>query len=222
MRIFAVLMPILFLGYTKDNDNIDLVISNPKIINVENGSIMLDHDILIKGNVIVSINPHKKDYDKSVKVIDAQNMYAIPGLWDMHVHAIWSEWFDVCNPLMVAYGVTGFREMWGELKLADTIRQKMAAGEIPFQRFIVAGGLVDGAIPIWPGSQMADNPERAIFLVDSLHKAGSDFIKVYSRLTPETFNAIAKRCKELNMKFAGHVPTKVNLLGRVQCRHVFY
>jgi hypothetical protein len=36
--------------------------------------------------------------------------------------------------------------------------------------------------------------------------------KVYSRLTPETFNAIAKRCKELNMKFAGHVPTKVNLV----------
>jgi len=205
-------MIILLFKVTAISQNPDLVISNPKILNVENGSVILDHDILVNGNVITGIVPHKKNYGKSVKVINAENLYAIPGLWDMHVHAVWPEWFDVCNPLMVAYGVTGFREMWGELKLADTIRKKMAEGKIPFQRFIIAGGLVDGAVPIWPGSQAADSPERGVQLVDSLYNAGADFIKVYSRLTPETFNAIAKRCNELHIKFAGHVPTKVNLV----------
>jgi hypothetical protein len=88
----------------------------------------------------------------------------------------------------------------------------MATGEIPFQRFILAGGLIDGSQPIWPGSQVADSPEKGIKLVDSLYKAGADFIKVYSRLTPENFDAIAKRCKELNIKFIGHVPQKVKLI----------
>jgi imidazolonepropionase-like amidohydrolase len=210
MKILFVLTAALFLGYK--NDNIDLVISNPKIINTEDGSLTLNHDILIKGNVIVNIAPHRNNYDRSVKIIDAHNMYAIPGLWDMHVHALWSGWFEICNPLMVAYGVTGFRDMWGELKFADTVRKKMVNDKIPFQRFILAGGLVDGARPIWPGSQVADNPERGVELVDSLYRAGADFIKVYSRLTPETFYAIAKRCRELNIKFLGHVPQKVKLI----------
>ncbi len=210
MKIIIVFIVTLFLGYK--NDNIDLVISNPKIINTEDGSITLNHDILIKGNVIVNIIPHRNKYDKSVKIIDARNMYAIPGLWDMHVHALWSEWFEVCNQLMVAYGVTGFRDMWGNLKFADRVRRKMANGEIPFQRFILAGGLIDGARPIWPGSQVADSPDKGIKLVDNLYKAGADFIKIYSRLTPETFNAIAKHCKELNIKFLGHVPQKIKLV----------
>jgi hypothetical protein len=212
MKMLSVLIIFLFLGHTNDYETIDLVISNPKIIDVENGSILLNHDILIRGNVIVGIVPHKKIYAKSIKLVDAQNMYAIPGLWDMHVHALYPGFFEISNLLMLANGVTGFRDMWGDMSLADTVKIKMQSGEIPFQRFIVAGGLVDGAIAIWPGSQVADSPERGIEIVDSLYKAGSDFIKVYSRLTPETFNAIAKRCKELNIKFAGHVPTKVNLV----------
>src|SRR4030095_7619451 len=210
MKVAYVFIVTLFLGH--QHQNIDLVISNPKIINTENGSITPNHDILIKGNVIVSIVPHSKNYNKSIQVIDASNMYAIPGLWDMHVHALWSGWFEICNPLMIAYGVIGFRDMWGDLKFADTVRIKMANGEIPFQRFILPGGLVDGAKPIWPGSQVADSPENGIKLVDSLYRAGANFIKVYSRLTLETFRAIAARCKELNIHFLGHVPQQVKLI----------
>ena len=212
MKLTLVLFSILLLLFPDKKENIDFVISNSKIINVEDGSVISDHDILIKGNIIVDIVPHRKTYYKSVKIIDANNLYSIPGLWDMHVHAIWPEWFEICNPLMTAYGVTGFRDTWGDLKLADTIRRRMAAGEIPFQRFILAGGLIDGFRPIWPTSQVADSPAEGIRLVDSLHKAGADFIKVYSRLKPEVFYAIAKRCKELNIKFAGHVPEKVRLI----------
>jgi len=210
MKFIIVFVTAFLLGY--GDQKIDIVISNPKIINTTDGSITINHDILIKGNSIVDIIPHRNKYDKSVKIIDATNLYAIPGLWDMHVHALWSGWFDICNPLMVAYGVTGFRDTWGELKFADTVRKKMARGEIPFQRFILAGGLIDGTPPIWPGSQVAENAERGIQLVDSLYKAGADFIKVYSRLTPVAFFAIAKRCQELRIKFVGHVPQKVKLI----------
>jgi hypothetical protein len=210
MKIIIVFLIALLLGYKKES--IDVVISNPKIISTQDGSITLNHDILIKDNVIVDVVPHRKKYAKSVKIIDANNLYAIPGLWDMHVHALWDGWFEICNPLMLAYGVTGFRDTWGELRFADTVRRKMISGQIPFQRFILAGGLIDGARPIWPGSQVAESPERGIQLVDSLYNAGADFIKVYSRLTPEVFFAIAKRCKELKIKFVGHVPQKVKLV----------
>jgi len=81
MKIALFLIVTLFLGYR--NENVDLVISNAKIINTENGSIRLDHDIVA----------HRNNYGKSIRVIDASNLYAVPGLWDMHVHALWREWF---------------------------------------------------------------------------------------------------------------------------------
>lgn len=210
MKLLSALLVILLTGDNNNKKEFDLVISNPRIINVEDGSIIMNHDILIKGNMIVGIVPHQAKYDKSTTVIDAKNKYAIPGLWDMHVHAL--DYFDYPNLLMLANGITGFRDLWGNLLFADTVRMKMQTGEVPFQRFIVAGNLIDGAVKIWPRSQEAATPERGVELVDSLYKAGAGFIKVYSRLTPETFTAIAKRCKELNIKFAGHVPDKVKLI----------
>jgi imidazolonepropionase-like amidohydrolase len=45
--------------------------------------------------------------------------------------------------------------------------------------------------------------------VDSLARAGAGFIKVYSRLLPETFRAIAAESNRLGIPFAGHVPTLV-------------
>ncbi len=212
MRILLSLIAFLSLGQTFKNKDFDLVISNPKIINVEDGTILLNHDILIKGNIITAIVLHSNNYERSIKIIDASNQYAVPGLWDMHVHALNKGYFEFSNPLMVANGITGFRDTWGGLLFADTVRKKMQTGEIAFQRFILSGNLIDGAEKIWRNSQEAATPQRGIELVDSFYKKGAGFIKVYSRLTPETFTAIAKRCKELNIKFAGHVPQKVKLI----------
>jgi Amidohydrolase family len=189
----------------------DYVISNPQIINVEDGTILLNHDILVKENIITGIIPHRHSYPGKIKIISAANQYAIPALWDMHVHALYPHYFSFSNYLMVANGIAGFRDTWGRLDFADKVRKDMQNGDIPFQRFILSGNIIDGADKIWPGSQEAATPQRGIELVDSLHKAGAGFIKVYSRLTPETFTAIAKRCNELSLKFAGHVPNKVKL-----------
>jgi imidazolonepropionase-like amidohydrolase len=47
--------------------------------------------------------------------------------------------------------------------------------------------------------------------VDSLAKAGANFIKVYSRLTPEAFRAAADQAKKNGLPFAGHVPSLVSV-----------
>lgn len=209
--MIIVLIIFLSLGQANKGKEFNLVISNPKIINVEDGSILLDHDILINGNIIAGIVPHRKKYDESITVIDATNKYAIPGLWDMHAHALGPYLFEVSNPLMVANGITGFRDMWGVKLLSERVKGRMQSGVAEFQRFIIPGNLIDGAEPVWQ-SLVAPTPDRGIELVDSLYKAGAGFIKVYSRLKPEVFFAIARRCKELSISFAGHVPQKVRLI----------
>ena len=58
-------------------------------------------------------------YDKEIVgsdstiVIDGKGKYLIPGLWDMHAHYKWSH-VDI-DPLLIANGITGVREMWGDM-----------------------------------------------------------------------------------------------------------
>jgi hypothetical protein len=48
---------------------------------------------------------------------------------------------------------------------------------------------------------------------------GVDFIKVYSKLDKEAFDAIAETAKENGMPFAGHVPTEISILLCSSERH---
>ena len=58
------------------------------------------------------------------KTVDGSGKYLIPGLWDMHVHTVFGDWIPrdekVMLPLFVANGVTGVRDMAGDL---DVLKQ---------------------------------------------------------------------------------------------------
>jgi imidazolonepropionase-like amidohydrolase len=56
-----------------------------------------------------------------------------------------------------------------------------------------------------------NNADEARRAVDSLARDRAGFIKVYSRLTPEEFRAIAEQAKKNGLAFAGHVPTLVSV-----------
>jgi dihydroorotase-like cyclic amidohydrolase len=57
---------------------------------------------------------------KNARVVEARGKYLIPGLWDMHVHEIFGDWIpedEKVTPLLfVANGVTGVRDMGGDLQ----------------------------------------------------------------------------------------------------------
>ena len=114
-------------------------------------------------------------------------------------------------PLMRANGITGFREMWGDLGVASDVKRKIRSDSLPHFRFIASGHILDGRKPFWKRSISVAAEDEAYHLVDSLKKSGSDFIKVYSFLDPKVFNAIAERSKELSIPFAGHLPHTVRL-----------
>src|SRR5678809_28151 len=77
---------------------------------------------------------------------------------------------------------------------------------------------------IWQSVEVAD-AAQARHAVDSLARGGAAFIKVYSRLTPDEFRAIADEAKKHNLSFAGHVPTLVSVdealsLGMASIEHL--
>ncbi|MDX2048256.1 MAG: amidohydrolase family protein [Chitinophagaceae bacterium] len=200
-----------------------LLIENISIIDTEKGKLIKNVHVLIKDSVIVNISS-KKIQPVSVKTIDGSGKYLIPGLWDMHTH-IWSDEFYF--PLLIANGVTGVRGMFEDVKNVAAWRKKIADGKINGPVIFSGGPIVDGPQPVWPGSVAVKNPEDGRRAVDSLkNKLHTDFIKVYSLLSRESYFAIAEECKKQNIPFAGHVPNLVTVMeaakaGQKSMEHLY-
>lgn len=188
---------------------VDVLVRNTNIIDVVGGHIIPGKDVLIKNGIITGIYDHGKYETNAVNIINGEGKYLSPGYWDMHVHSLLNNWYTWQLPLFTANGIIGIRDMWGDLELADSIKTEMFKGNLPFVHFKIPGHIIDGKKPYWPGSLSAPDTHRAIQLVDSLAAAGAHFLKLYSSLEPEVFDAIVKRAKEKNILFAGHVPARV-------------
>jgi predicted amidohydrolase YtcJ len=71
-----------------EKENRAILIYHVNVINMHDGSVAVDKAILIKDNIIEAIDDYAKLKSKVSQdnQIDAAGRYAIPGLWDMHMH----------------------------------------------------------------------------------------------------------------------------------------
>jgi hypothetical protein len=187
------------------------LIEHVNIIDLDSGDIIAHQDVLITGNKIIHIAKHVANNTVASTTIDGRDKYLLPGLWDMHAHMMRYTWYQSQMPLMRANGITGFREMWGDLNVVERVKTKMLRDSLPHFRFVAPGHILDGGKPFWENSLSAASQEEATAKVDSLVNAGAHFVKIYSFVKPDVFRAIAKRCRELSIPFAGHVPHVVRL-----------
>lgn len=59
---------------------------------------------------------------------------------------------NVILPLFVANGVTGVRDMGGDLETLRSWRSQVAAGKLLGPRLVIAGPMLDGPVPRFPSS----------------------------------------------------------------------
>src|SRR5258708_8613306 len=60
------------------------------------------------------------------RVVDATGKFLIPGLWDMHGHL--TDATEHAFPLLITNGVTGVRDIGGDLAQSDRWRSEIASG----------------------------------------------------------------------------------------------
>jgi imidazolonepropionase-like amidohydrolase len=216
MRFCLVLLPLLLAACATPGSapaTADLAIAHVTVVDVENGRLLPDQTVLIVGNRIAQIAPSARSRISSgVQVIQAHGKHLIPGLWDMHAHALGDGREDAFFPALLAYGVTGVRNMHTTRPLAEiaALKQAILRGERLGPRIMAAGPLLDGRHE-WNhrGTFVVETPEAAVRAVDSLVAAGADFIKVYDALSPDAYRAIATEAKRRGIAFAGHIPNGI-------------
>jgi imidazolonepropionase-like amidohydrolase len=197
-----------------------LAIVHATVIDGTGSPALKDRAVLIQGDRIVAVSPASGfQLPKSIQVVDASGKYLIPGLWDMHVHMRGSkngsgpDFADenaALLPLYLANGITGVREMGGDL-LADVLkwRSQILNGERLGPRIVTCGRKLDGPRPEWPGSIAISTPEEARSAVRRVKAIGADFVKVYNEvpnIPREAYLALLDEAKKQHMSVTGHVP----------------
>jgi hypothetical protein len=197
-----------------------VAIAHVTVINPGAGTVSPDQTVVITGVKITSVAPSSASpIPKGARVLDAHGQFLIPGLWDMHVHSAFGDWFpggrEVILPLFIANGVTGVRDMGGDLPVLFEWRKQIAVGELVGPRMVVSGPMLDGYLPgnklRFPSSVPITTPESAIAAVDSLKFQGVDFIKVQSVISHDAYLAAAAEAHKQNLPIVGHVPDKVRI-----------
>jgi hypothetical protein len=210
---------------------VPVAITHVTVINPGTSSVQTNRTVVVTGDRITSVSDALPP--KNARVIDATGQYLIPGLWDMHVHSAFGDWFpggrDIILPLFIANGVTGVRDMGGEIPVLSGWRKEVASGRIVGPRMVIAGPMLDGYLPNgklrFPSSIPVTTSAEAIAAVDSLKKQGVDFIKVQSELTHDSYVAAAAEAHKQGLPFVGHVPDRVRLrevveAGQVSVEHL--
>ena len=146
-------------------------------------------------------------------IVNGRGKYLIPGLWDMHVHTVFGDWLPrderVVLPLFVANGVTGVRDMGGDLDVLKEWRAQIAAGRLLGPRMFIAGPMLDGPTPRFPSSAPVANAADGRRVVDDLKARGVDFIKIQSLIPRDGYFAAVDEAKKSGLTFVGHVPDAV-------------
>ena len=125
-------------------------IDNVTIVDVTNGRLQPRKTIVIDGNRIARIDDATAA-THAAATLDGTGMFVIPGLWDMHVHAYFTNdtarfhgTSEVMFPLFIVNGITGVRDLGSNLDATLAARDSVAAHQLIGPRMMVSGPMIDG------------------------------------------------------------------------------
>src|SRR5467141_4832117 len=191
-----------------------LVLNNVTVVDVRTRALQAEQTVILERHQIASVGPSKSaKYPRNAPSVNGRGLFLIPGLWDMHVHLVFGDWFpgaqDISLPLFVANGVTGVRDMGSELDVVQGWRNEIEAGRLIGPRIYTPGPMLDGPKPRFPSSLAIATPEDAHRAVADLKRRGADFIKLQSLIPRDAVFAISEEAKKQEIPFEGHVPDAV-------------
>lgn len=142
---------------------------------------------------------------KGIRIIHAEGMSLLPGLWEMHSHYSGVEF----GPALLAAGVTTARDCGGEWEFLTTVRREIALHRALGPRLLLAG-LIDSGGPLAFGSVDVNTTAEAVRAVDAYADAKFEQIKVYTQIKPDVLTAISAQAHRRGLTVTGHVPAAVD------------
>jgi imidazolonepropionase-like amidohydrolase len=191
-----------------------LVVRDVAVVDVERSRLLPHRTVVVETGRITAVGAagHAKIPD-GAEVVDGRGKFLIPGLVDAHLHLTILEngtlAKDVLLPMALRWGVTGIRDMGGDLAQLRPLRDAIAKGGLALPRIATPGPFLDGEGDP-PITRVVSRPEDAKAAVAEVAAGGADFVKVQAKLSAETWRAVVAAARASGLTVAGHVPEAVS------------
>jgi imidazolonepropionase-like amidohydrolase len=199
-------------------------IDNVTIVDVTNGRLQQHKTIVVEGSRIARID-NSTDASRAVATLDGTGMFVIPGLWDMHVHAYFTNdtarfhsTSEVMLPLFIVNGITSVRDLGSNLEATLAARDSIAAHQLVGPRMLVSGPMLDGPTTRYAAAIKVANGEEARAAVRMLKQRGVDMIKTQSLIPKDAYFALADEAARVGIPFEGHVPNAITGMEAVSAK----
>lgn len=208
-------LPLLWLCLFSLNASVRLI-HNVTVIDVATGAEFPRRSILIRENKIAAVGA-AVHAPAGAEIINGAGKFAIPGLWDMHVH-LWHKEHQF--PMYLAYGITGVRDMGSDLAQINTWRKQISSGDLLGPHIETCGPAVDGFPSMDPKLpvMVARDPNEARLTYDRLDNMNVDFIEVLATLPRDAYFALIERARKYYSPVAGYIPGTVSVMEAIDAR----
>lgn len=223
MKSRKILLPLLlaFLvvaSFSSAEPSSPLAITHVTLIDGTGRPPQSDQTVLIEAGRITAVGAAATiKVPKSARTVDASGKFLLPGFWDMHVHIAginadpsWSK--QVLLPLLLANGITGVRDMGGDLDALLSWQRDIESGALLAPHIVGPGPFLAASGRKTPEQYPVHNAEEARAAVDDLKKRGANFIKIISMPSRDAFFAVADESKKQNIPFVGHLPFEIGAI----------
>jgi hypothetical protein len=173
------------------------------VVDPHDGKLTPGMSILMDKGRIVGVTPtDATPNDPSSPTVNATGKFVVPGYNDMHAHMLGSDDHSGTLALMLASGITGFRQMSGSPELLKERREQT----LPV-------GKSAPALLAMPGSVLtpfnAGSSQEVAAEIQRQASEGADFIKV-ALVGPTVFFAAITEAKGLGLPIVGHLQEGVS------------
>ncbi len=179
-----------------------LLLNNVHLLSKDGRQWQMNQQLVIRNGRIEHIGVADVVRPSGYQVVDAKGAYVIPGLFDMHVHALDPQYLA----LSLSYGVTSVRNMGG-YPVHLRWKKQLQEGQWLGSNLFVSSPILNGDVYFDPFTQQrVTDPDHARELVARYQAQGWDLIKVYEGLGADVYAAIVDEALARGMLIAGHVP----------------
>src|SRR5215469_3796076 len=188
MRKWLVSLFLLYSVSASARKNNTLVIAHVTVIDCTGAAAKPNSTVVLTGGLVSAVGPSETvTVPTGVRVVEANGKFLIPGLWDMHGHL--TDATADAFPLLIMNGVTGVRDMGGNLAQIDRWRSEIASGMRVGPHIVRAGPFVDG-------------PKEGV--------TNRLTVRTDNALPPEAFFALMNEAHKENIPVAVHLPKNVS------------
>ena len=176
-------------------------VDNVNIVDVDNGRILTDRQMVLLNGRIHKINPANTPIaEQQFERIDAKGQFATPGLIDMHIHAYDPAAFAIA----LSHGVTHVRIMNGVKEHLEW-QSELENGTLSGSTVTVSSPIISGFKGA-PLHSLAATPQDARQAVAEAQETGYDLIKAYGYLKGDVLKALLDEAKSRGIPVAKHGP----------------